>query len=378
MHKRPTKPVRVPPDRKWFGNVRTISAKDLEKTRVEMLQAEKNPYKMLLKARKLPESLLKKPDHEEATFRLLDVEKYEQTFGPKAQRKRPKLNDSSLDTFVSQAEEKASTYSVEKDTSLRKAFHVHEAQENRDMRLNAGQSKRIWDELYKVLDASDVLCMILDARNPQGTRCLHVEEHIKRNHPNKHVVMLLNKCDLVPTSVSAAWVKYLSQYYPTVAYHASISNPFGKSALIQILRQFDNFHKDKKNISVGLIGYPNVGKSSVINSLKKKKCCKAAPVPGETKVWQYVTLTKRIYLIDCPGIVYNSENDDDIDIVLKGVVRAEKLIEPDLFVEHLIKKVEKKVMNSVYGLDDDWESGEDFLNKLATSMGRLLRVTQTF
>lgn len=47
--------------------------------------------------------------------------------------------------------------------------------------------------------------------------------------------------------------------------------------------------------------------------------CKVAPIPGETKVWQYITLTKKIFLIDCPGVVYQN-NDSETDIVLKGVV----------------------------------------------------------
>lgn len=50
------------------------------------------------------------------------------------------------------------------------------------------------------------------------------------------------------------------------------------------------------------------------------KVCKVAPIPGETKVWQYITLTKRIFLIDCPGVVYHSTTDSETDIVLKGVV----------------------------------------------------------
>lgn len=48
--------------------------------------------------------------------------------------------------------------------------------------------------------------------------------------------------------------------------------------------------------------------------------CKVAPIPGETKVWQYITLTKRIFLIDCPGVVYQNNKDSETDIVLKGVV----------------------------------------------------------
>lgn len=63
---------------------------------------------------------------------------------------------------------------------------------------------------------------------------------------------------------------------------------------------------------MGVIGYPNTGKSTVINTLMGTKCCRAAPVPGETKVWQYITLTKKIFLIDCPGIVYDDGCDDEV------------------------------------------------------------------
>lgn len=79
-------------------------------------------------------------------------------------------------------------------------------------------------------------------------------------------------------------MKILSKDYPTIAFHASLTNPFGKGAFIQLLRQFGALHKDKKQISVGFIGYPNVGKSSIINTLRSKKVCKVAPIPGETKV----------------------------------------------------------------------------------------------
>jgi nuclear GTP-binding protein len=98
--------------------------------------------------------------------------------------------------------------------------------------------------------------------------------------------------------------------------HAHLTKPFGKGNLINLLRQFSNLHMDKKQVSVGFIGYPNVGKSSVINALLSKKSCRTAPIPGETKVWQYLTLFKRVYLIDCPGVVPAS-GDSETDIVLK-------------------------------------------------------------
>lgn len=160
--------------------------------------------------------------------------------------------------------------------------------------------------------------------------------------------------------------------YPTVAFHASITNPFGKSALINLLRQFSKLHTDKKQISVGLVGYPNTGKSSIINTLKSKKVCNVAPVPGETKVWQYITLMKRIYLIDCPGVVYGSSDDTETDIVLKGVVRVEHLSLPEEHVRDVVKRVRPEYLVRTYGVKQ-WKDHVDFLAQVAIKAGKLLK-----
>ena len=81
-----------------------------------------------------------------------------------------------------------------------------------------GTSKRIWEELYKVIDSSDVLIHALDARNPNGTRSKFLEDYLKKNCPNKHLIFVLNKCDLIPTSVTQRWVRYLSKFHPTLAF----------------------------------------------------------------------------------------------------------------------------------------------------------------
>lgn len=166
-------------------------------------------------------------------------------------------------------------------------------------------------------------------------------------------------------------MKYLCQFAPTLAFQASINNPFGKGSIIQLLKQFDNLHKEKKSISVGFIGYPNVGKSSVINSLMKKACCKVAPTPGETKVWQYITLTKRIYLIDCPGIVYD-QGETETDKVLKSVVRAEKIPDPESYIQPILDKVLVKHIQDIFGVHS-WEDSEDFVAQVAVRTGKLLK-----
>ena len=70
--------------------------------------------------------------------------------------------------------------------------------------FSKGQSKRIWNELYKVIDSSDVVIHVLDARDPIGTRCRSVEKYIREEAPHKHLVFVLNKCDLVPTGVAVS------------------------------------------------------------------------------------------------------------------------------------------------------------------------------
>ena len=288
---------------------------------------------MHLKTKKLPLSLVKETYNKTLSEgeRLLQVQSFTDTFGPNSRRKRPNLSLQCMDQLMESVEEKHGFYEPSKDTDLHKNDMVELKNEARHAIFEKGLSKRIWEELYKVIDSSDVLIYVLDARNPNGTRTRSLEDHLKKNCPSKHLVFVLNKCDLVPTSVTQKWVKYLQNYAPTLAFQASVTNPYGKGSVIQLLKQFDMLHKEKQSISVGFIGYPNVGKSSVINALMKKTCCKVAPIPGETKVWQYITLTKRIYLIDCPGIVYD-QGETDTDKVLKGVVRAERLPDPDAYI----------------------------------------------
>lgn len=177
----------------------------------------------------------------------------------------------------------------------------------------------------------------------------------------------------------ARWVKHLSLSAPTIAFHASINNSFGKGSLIQLLRQFSVLHSDKKQISVGFIGYPNTGKSSIINTLKKKKVCTVAPIPGETKIWQYITLMRRIYLIDCPGIVPVSAKDSDTDTVLKGVVRVENLATPAEHIPALLERVRPEYLERTYGLErveGGWHGEEGatvILTAIAKKSGKLLK-----
>lgn len=301
---------------------------------------------------------------------ILDTESFATTFGKKAQRKKPRVGASDLAAMITNADQLSEDYDEEKDRDL-----VIEAPdyrtETQECIFSKGQSKRLWNELYKVIDSSDVVIQVLDARDPQGTRSRYIERFLEREKSHKHLIFLLNKCDLVPTWVTTHWTTLLSAEHPTLAFHASLTNSFGKGSLINLLRQFGKLHKDKKQISVGFIGYPNVGKSSVINTLCSKKACSVAPIAGETKVWQYITLMRRIYLIDCPGVVYPS-GDSETDIVLKGVVRIENIKTPEDHISAVLERVRPEYISKTYNVSS-WTGDVDFLEKLARRSGRLLK-----
>ncbi|XP_052345340.1 nucleolar GTP-binding protein 2-like [Oncorhynchus keta] len=361
--------ARVEPNIKWFANTRVIKQSSLQKFQDEMGAVKKDPYRVVMKQSRLPMSLLHdRVKAHNSKVHILDTEGFETTFGPKAQRKRPSLMVGDVKDLAEQAEVSAQTYSAEKDRDLvTEDDGVRE--EAREEIFKKGQSKRIWGELYKVIDSSDVIIQVLDARDPMGTRSQSIETYMRKEKPWKHLIFVLNKCDLIPTWVTKRWVAVLSAEYPTLAFHASLTNSFGKGSLIQLLRQFGKLHTDKKQISVGFIGYPNVGKSSVINTLRSKKVCNVAPLAGETKVWQYITLMRRIFLIDCPGVVYPSE-DSESDIVLKGVVQVEKIRNPEEHIPAVLERAKPEYIQKTYRIPT-WSSPEDFLEKLAMRMGKL-------
>jgi nuclear GTP-binding protein len=239
--------ARIAPDRRWFGNTRTISQNDLDKFREEMTLKEADPYSVVLRRQKIPMALLK--DSEKvAKMNLLQTEKYDEVFGGKTQRKRPKLQSSMIDysSLLESASSRITSYEKEptKDSNVEVEV-TGELEMRKDDLFAKGQSKRIWGELYKVLDSSDVILQIIDARNVPGTRCKHIENHLRKNSPHKQLVIVINKCDLVPGWVTRKWVKLLSAEYPTLAYHASLTNSFGKGALITLLRQFGKLHSVK-------------------------------------------------------------------------------------------------------------------------------------
>jgi nuclear GTP-binding protein len=212
--------ARVEPNRKWFNNSRVISQDALSSFRDAVAERAADPYQVLLKTNKLPMSLIRDNENMKNGIKqhqakiAVESAPFGDTFGPRSQRKRVKLAFGSLEDLADESVKMHDTYIdrlEEKQLLSGQSAAVGEESEPdvelttaREPIFSKGQSKRIWNELYKVIDSSDVVIHVLDARDPEGTRCRSVEKYIQEEAPHKHLVFVLNKCDLVPTSVAVS------------------------------------------------------------------------------------------------------------------------------------------------------------------------------
>jgi nuclear GTP-binding protein len=259
------------------------------------------------------------------------------------------------------------------------------------------QSRRAYmKDLRSVIDKSDVLLWVLDARDPAGGRSAAVEEAVL-SRPDKRLVVVLNKVDLAPKHATAAWLQALRRSFPTVAFKASTqegsgarqqvrgdaskaadealsgSGSVGAEALLSLLKNYCRSRDIKTAITVGVIGYPNVGKSSLINSLKRGKSVGVSSTPGFTKSMQEVHLDKSIRLLDCPGIVFEDGDEGaNSDVFLKNCINMEALEDPTPAIDSIIRRCTPQQLMQLYEVQR-FEDAQAFLALIARKKGKLFK-----
>ena len=283
---------------------------------------------------------------------------------------------SNLYQLIEESKSNQNLYNIELDEYL----NINKEKKNLEKKLNIINKDLSRKAYIKILDQvienSDVILEVLDARDPLICRNLELENKIKNN--KKKLILVLNKIDLIPIQNAIDWQKYLSNEFPCILFKSntqikninlSPSNLFdknikekkeyienilkgnksiGNEELLNILKNYSRIDVGiKSNIVVGVIGIPNVGKSSLINSLTRGKNVGVSNIPGYTKGLQEIILDNNLRLLDCPGIVMsNNENN-----ILYNIIRTEDIKEPIEVVSKILKKIEQEYFLKTYNLD---------------------------
>ena len=200
------------------------------------------------------------------------------------------------------------------------------------------KAKRQMQEDIKLID---LLIELVDARVPLSSR----NPDIDKLGANKGRMILLNKSDLADPKGNQAWIEYFKNQGITVLEINSRTGSGMKSiqnAVNEACRE--KRERDKKRgilnrpIRAMVVGIPNVGKSTFINSYAGKACTKTGNKPGVTKGKQWIRLGKGLELLDTPGILWPKFEDQEVGMRLAfiGSINDEILIEDELAMD-LIK-----------------------------------------
>lgn len=214
--------------------------------------------------------------------------------------------------------------------------------------------------IKKIVLCADVVIEILDARDTFGTRNTDLEKMVRKF--GRKLLFVINKADLVQR-------KDIMEFPKSCV--ISSKDPKDRKKLLEFIKS----NLAEKPARVAIVGYPNVGKSTIINLLKGRRSASVAPIPGHTKGVQWIRIDEDILLLDSPGIVPSYERDE-VSIALKGAIEADQLKNPEYVAHKILEEILQKdrpTLEKFYDVKFTSGDPQDILIQIAIRRGRLLK-----
>jgi ribosome biogenesis GTPase A len=243
-----------------------------------------------------------------------------------------------------------------------------------------------WDVIKRIIEESDMVMEILDARLIELSRNEEIESLVKES--GKPLILVVNKSDLISKDILKKQLKELPPESNVV--FISAKSPRSTKRLLYAIKKIFNVHgkrekviteekiefrQAKARVVVGILGYPNVGKSSVINALAHRQKAKVSKRAGTTHGLQWITVTNEIKMLDSPGVI-PLKKDDEVRYSLIGARNPEKISDPEnvaISIIDLFLKYNKKEFERFYGLQISDNDYDQIIDNVAAKKGYLIK-----
>ena len=244
-----------------------------------------------------------------------------------------------------------------------------------------GHMKKTMDNIRASLKLVDIVGEIIDSRIPISSKNPVIDDVLK----GKPRIMILNKSDMADENETKKWLSYYTKKgYGAVVVDALHSKGLDKIYSVAKEMLADKFKKlEEKNLSsktirMMIVGIPNVGKSTFINSISKRKSAKIGDRPGVTKQVQWIKTKNDLELLDTPGVLWPKFEDERIGLHLAftGAIKDEIMDIENLafrFIDELNKR-DVNILKNRYNLSED--SYEDILylmDEIGKNRGAILK-----
>lgn len=238
-----------------------------------------------------------------------------------------------------------------------------------------GHMKKTKELIKENLKLVDAVVEVIDARIPVSSRNPIIDDLVK----SRQRIIILNKSDLADKSANEAWKRYFESHGNLVL----LMNCMTGAGVNQLLKQLTQLQEEKNRDQVRkkpyrlmIVGVPNVGKSSLINRLTRKKSTQTGDRPGVTKGKQWLTLPGNMQLLDTPGILWPKFEDPEVgaNLAFCGSIKDEILDIATLALEliTLLQRDYEALLKARYKLENVCEAPLETMEEMARKRGCIL------